>query len=43
MFNSHYIKGIGRGDYCDQRSRLFKYANGEEAGVHDYIPPDRRR
>lgn len=43
MLNSHYVKGIGRGDYCDQRSRLFKYANGGEAGVHDYIPSDRRR
>ncbi|WP_297923027.1 hypothetical protein [uncultured Agitococcus sp.] len=43
MLNSHYIKGIGRGDYCDQRSRLFKYAYGAEAGPHDYIPTDRRR
>lgn len=43
MLNSHYIKGIGKGDYCDQRSRLFKYAYGAEAGPHDYIPTDRRR
>lgn len=43
MLNSHYIKGIGKGDYCDQRSRLFKYAYGGEAGAHDYIPTDRRR
>lgn len=43
MLNSHYIKGIGKGDYCDQRSRLFKYAYGGEAGSHDYIPTDRRR
>ncbi|MBP8020347.1 MAG: hypothetical protein KAY00_03295 [Agitococcus sp.] len=43
MLNDHYIKGIGRGDYCDQRSRLYKYANGGEAGAHDYIPTDRRR
>lgn len=43
MLNDHYIKGIGRGDYCDQRSRLYKYANGGEAGTQDYIPTDRRR
>ncbi|PTQ89071.1 hypothetical protein [Agitococcus lubricus] len=43
MLNDHYLKGIGRGDYCDQRSRLYRYANGGEAGTNDYIPPDRRR
>jgi len=43
MLNPHYIKGIVRGDYCDGRSRLSKYANGGEPGVDDYIPFDRRR
>lgn len=43
MLNSHYIKGISRGDYCEQRSRLFKYVQGGEAGPQDYVPADRRR
>lgn len=43
MLNNHYIKGIARGDYCDGRSRLVKYANGGEPSSQDYIPTDRRR
>jgi hypothetical protein len=43
MLNDHYITGIERGEYCQGRSRLYKYVGGGHPGDKDYIAFDRRR
>jgi hypothetical protein len=43
MLTDHYIPGIVRGDYCQGRSRLYKYIGGKFAGDNDYVAFDRRR
>lgn len=43
MLNDHYITGIERGDYCQGRSRLHKYAAGGRPSDKDYVAFDRRR
>jgi hypothetical protein len=43
MLTDHYIPGIARGDYCQGRSRLSKYVNGQIPAADDYVAFDRRR
>lgn len=43
MLTDHYIPGIARGDYCEQRSRLYKYVGGKYPGDTDFVAFDRRR
>lgn len=38
LLNEHYLAGIARGDYCNRRSRLYRYARGREPGMTDYMP-----
>lgn len=38
LFNEHYLAGIARGDYCNRRSRLYRYARGREPADTDFIP-----
>ena len=38
LLNDHYLPGLWRGEYCNQKSRLFKYIDGRLPGSNDYIP-----
>lgn len=40
LLNDHYIPGIWRGEYCNQRSRLFKYIDGQSPASNDYVQHD---
>lgn len=40
LLNDHYIPGIWRGEYCDQRSRFFKYIDGNSPASTDYVAHD---
>lgn len=40
LLNDHYIPGIWRGEYCNQRSRLFKYIDGNSPASNDYVRHD---
>ena len=40
LLNDHYIPGIWRGEYCNQRSRLFKYIDGRSPASNDYVQHD---
>ena len=40
LLNDHYIPGIWRGEYCNRRSRLFKYIDGNTPGANDYVAHD---
>ncbi|MGB1060869.1 MAG: hypothetical protein ACPGZU_12105 [Ketobacter sp.] len=40
LLNDHYIPGIWRGEYCDQKSRLFKYIDGNTPSSTDYVAHD---
>lgn len=37
LLNEHYLAGIARGDYCNRRSRLYRYVRGREPGRDDYM------
>ena len=37
LLNDHYIPGLWRGEYCQQRSRLFKYIDGNTPASTDYV------
>lgn len=43
MLTDHYIPGIARGDYCQGRSRLYKYLDGKFPTDKDYVAFNRRR
>lgn len=38
FFNEHYLAGIARGDYCNRRSRLYRYVRGREPSDVDFMP-----
>lgn len=40
LLNDHYIPGIWRGEYCNRRSRLFKYIDGATPASNDYVQHD---
>lgn len=40
LLNDHYIPGIWRGEYCNRRSRLFKYIDGNSPASNDYVQHD---
>lgn len=40
LLNDHYIPGIWRGEYCNQRSRLYKYIDGNAPSASDYVQHD---
>lgn len=40
LLNDHYIPGIWRGEYCNRRSRLFKYIDGNTPASTDYVQHD---
>lgn len=42
MLTDHYVPGIARGDYCQGRSRLYKYIDGKFPTEKDYVAFDRR-
>ncbi|HVL02660.1 MAG TPA: hypothetical protein VM553_22730 [Dongiaceae bacterium] len=37
LLNDHYIPGIWRGEYCNKRSRLYKYIDGNTPASNDYV------
>jgi len=37
FLNDHYIPGIWRGEYCNRRSRFFKYIDGNTPSSTDYV------
>jgi hypothetical protein len=37
LFNEHYLAGIARGDYCNRRSRLYRYVRGREPADTDFM------
>lgn len=37
LLNDHYLPGIWKGEYCDKRSRLFKYVDGKSPSSSDYV------
>lgn len=39
MFNDHYLGGIERGEYCNGKSRLYKYVHGREPRNEDFVVP----
>jgi len=40
LLNDHYLPGLWRGEYCNRRSRLFKYIDGNSPASNDYIQHD---
>lgn len=40
LLNDHYIPGIWRGEYCNKRSRLYKYIDGNSPAATDYVRHD---
>lgn len=40
LLNDHYLPGIWRGEYCNRRSRLFKYIDGNTPASNDYVAHD---
>ncbi|MGB3620307.1 MAG: hypothetical protein WBA20_03080, partial [Ketobacter sp.] len=38
LLNDHYIPGIWRGEYCNRKSRFFKYIDGHTPTSSDFVP-----
>ncbi len=38
LLNDHYLPGIWRGEYCNRKSRLYKYIDGNSPSSSDFVP-----